>query len=113
VGRIDLIRSGPHRPLPAIRYPLSVARCSLLVARCSLLVARPPAHPPARSLPSPELVWPAYLDSWIKRSRRWTLSDYPPADNQPPVDLDIARKKLQVNEEAFQVLPVGKTMVVE
>jgi hypothetical protein len=29
------------------------------------------------------------------------------------VDLDIARKKLQVNEEAFQVLPVGKTMVVE
>jgi hypothetical protein len=34
-------------------------------------------------------------------------------DNQPPVDLDIARNKLQVDEEMFRVLPVGRTMVVD
>lgn len=35
------------------------------------------------------------------------------ADNAPPMDLAIARKKLEVDEEAFCVLPAGKTIVVE
>ena len=35
------------------------------------------------------------------------------ADNKPPVDLALARKKLGVAEEAFTVLPVGQTMTVD
>ncbi|GFZ47199.1 hypothetical protein JCM24511_04942 [Saitozyma sp. JCM 24511] len=41
----------------------------------------------------------------------WLMSDE--AYNQPPIDLEIARKKLQVSEDSFHVLPVGKTMIVE
>lgn len=34
-------------------------------------------------------------------------------DNKPPVDLAIARKKLELADDAFCVLPVGQTLVVE
>ncbi|TYJ55736.1 hypothetical protein B9479_003512 [Cryptococcus floricola] len=41
----------------------------------------------------------------------WLMSDE--AYNKPPLDLEIARKKLNVEEEQFCVLPVGKTIVLE
>ncbi|KAK8865860.1 hypothetical protein IAR55_001008 [Kwoniella newhampshirensis] len=41
----------------------------------------------------------------------WLMSDE--AYNAPPKDLDIARKKLDVDEETFCVFPVGKTIVVD
>ncbi|KAL1407486.1 hypothetical protein Q8F55_006919 [Vanrija albida] len=41
----------------------------------------------------------------------WIMSDE--KYNLPPVDLEIAREKLNVSEDQFCVLPVGKTMVVE
>jgi hypothetical protein len=34
-------------------------------------------------------------------------------DNKPPLDLAIARKKLEMPDDQFVVLPVGKTIVVE
>lgn len=41
----------------------------------------------------------------------WLMSDE--AYNKPPVDLAIARKKLELADDAFCVLPVGQTLVVE
>ncbi|WVQ85457.1 hypothetical protein IAT38_007622 [Cryptococcus sp. DSM 104549] len=41
----------------------------------------------------------------------WLMSDE--AYNMPPLDLAIARKKLDVEEERFSVKPVGKTFVIE
>ncbi|KAK1922686.1 beta-lactamase superfamily domain-containing protein [Papiliotrema laurentii] len=41
----------------------------------------------------------------------WLMSDE--AYNKPPVDLALARKKLDMDEEQFCVLPVGKTVVIE
>ncbi|WWD17956.1 hypothetical protein CI109_102401 [Kwoniella shandongensis] len=41
----------------------------------------------------------------------WLMSDE--AYNAPPMDLEIARKKLEVDEETFCVLPAGKTIVIE
>ena len=38
-------------------------------------------------------------------------ADY--ADNKPPVDLALAREKLDMEPGRFCVLPVGQTMVVE
>ncbi|WVR05796.1 hypothetical protein IAU60_002821 [Kwoniella sp. DSM 27419] len=41
----------------------------------------------------------------------WLMSDE--AYNKPPLDLEIARRKLEVGEDQFCVLPAGHTMVVE
>jgi len=41
----------------------------------------------------------------------WLMSDE--AYNKPPIDLALARKKLEMDESRFCVLPVGKTIVVE
>ncbi|WVO17827.1 hypothetical protein L204_105525 [Cryptococcus depauperatus] len=41
----------------------------------------------------------------------WLMSDE--AYNKPPLDLDLARKKLDVKEEQFSVVPVGKTIVLD
>ncbi|OCF42487.1 hypothetical protein I317_03732 [Kwoniella heveanensis CBS 569] len=41
----------------------------------------------------------------------WLMSDE--AYNKPPLDLEIARQKLDVTEDQFCVLPAGKTIVVE
>ncbi|RSH95091.1 hypothetical protein EHS25_000177 [Saitozyma podzolica] len=55
----------------------------------------------------------SYEPRWHLHLQHTDPREHDEAYYQPPVDLDIARKKLQVSEEAFQVLPVGKTMVVE
>ncbi|WWC66451.1 uncharacterized protein I206_100353 [Kwoniella pini CBS 10737] len=41
----------------------------------------------------------------------WLMSDE--AYNKPPLDLEIARQKLDVTEDQFCVLPAGKTIVIE
>ncbi|ORY33016.1 beta-lactamase superfamily domain-domain-containing protein [Naematelia encephala] len=41
----------------------------------------------------------------------WLMSDE--AYNQPPKDLEIARKKYEIDQDRFCVLPVGKTIVVD
>ncbi|KAK4689377.1 N-acyl-phosphatidylethanolamine-hydrolyzing phospholipase D, partial [Tremellales sp. Uapishka_1] len=41
----------------------------------------------------------------------WLMSDE--AYNKPPVDLEIAKRRLDFPDERFCVLPVGKTIVVE
>lgn len=34
-------------------------------------------------------------------------------DNKPPLDLELARQLLDVSENQFSVVPVGKTIVLE
>jgi len=35
------------------------------------------------------------------------------ADNKPPIDLEIAKKKLEVADDSFMVMPVGRTIIVD
>lgn len=58
--------------------------------------------------------------TWIMSDEacEWCFSVPAPAqlthpDNMPPIDLDIARKELGVSQEAFSVVPVGKTIIVD
>lgn len=61
--------------------------------------------------PSPIMSLIHLVQPVVHGSRYGTGADQ--VDNKPPLDLEIAKRKLDFPSDRFDVLPVGRTIVVD